>query len=649
MTGDAAAIFVCAAAAAVGAYWFLKFRIVLPMERDLNDADLRSAETAAFAREMIEAHASPPTPAALRDAFQFGVDRFLARYEGAHLFLWLRMDAIGAFPKVERELIARTGMLSALEPSSLELPEEMWDQGGADLSWEPLERAFGEPVALRLESWGEPGRLWGMLGVVRNAGDEAARHQEGVKILTAHLSALAGRAARFWELDRTREQLEGGLSATMARLDETNLQLIQRAKEMNTLQEITDAISDHPNQTGILNSIVSIVARSLKADLCAFLLLDEDTAELVTQPGAFGVNNDEGSLYRISLQNEDASSVRVFCTGKPFITGDAQNDPQVIAQYARLWKCHSLMVVPLSVEGRTIGVMRVGSFERDHFTPDHLAFMRVIAEEAAVLVESAVLSQKLAEKNLELSQLHSMKDDFVSTVSHEFKTPLTSIKGFLSVLLEEEAGPLNKDQKRFLGITMSAAERLGTLVADMLDISRLEAGLSMEMGAVGMDQVARVSVENHRWLAENKQIRLLLEIPPLLPQVRGNEEYLRQACDNLVSNALKFTPEGGEVTVSLANKGEALQLSVQDSGIGIPEKDQQRIFEKFFRASNRQQIKAPGTGLGLSIAQSIVDKHGGRIWVDSVPDEGTCFHIVVPIAKPSAKKKKTLVAEGEES
>jgi len=415
---------------------------------------------------------------------------------------------------------------------------------------------------------------------------------------------------------------------------------------MKTLEEITEAITEQPDHSDVLSSIVSIVARSLSADLCAFLLLDEKTGELVTQAGGFGIANDEGSLYRISLKNDDASSVRVFMTGKPFMTGDAQNDPQAIAHFARLWKCHSLLVVPLSVEKRRIGVMRVGSFKRDFFTPNHLKFVRVIAEEAAVLVESAVLAEKLAETNRELAQLHSLKDDFVSTVSHEFKTPLTSIKGFLAVLLEQEAGPLTKEQKRFLKIVMSAADRLGHLVNDMLDMSRLEGGMDIELGSVELEQVARSSVENHRFLADNKGIRLLMEVPPLLPPARGSAEWLKHVFDNLISNALKFTPERGEVTVALSNRGDCVMVSVSDSGIGIPQEDQDRIFEKFYRAANRQSIKVSGTGLGLAICKSIVDKHEGRIWFDTQLDKGSTFYFVVPVAETASPAAAEVKAGG---
>ncbi|TPW20366.1 MAG: multi-sensor signal transduction histidine kinase, partial [Elusimicrobia bacterium] len=479
------------------------------------------------------------------------------------------------------------------------------------------------------------GRVWGLLGAAQSEGAEdlLALHAGALDELAAHLDGIAERAPLLWESERSKADLEGGLDATMRRLDETNLQLIRRAREVRTLHEVTDAVSRNPAQTGVLEAIVSIVARSLEADLAAFLLLDDATGELVTQPGAFGLANDEGSLYRISLSNEQSSSVRVFKTGEPFLTADAQNDPKVIAHYARLWRCHSVLAVPLAVEGRRIGVLRVGSFKKNYFTSEHVDFVSLIAEEAAVLVEGAMLSRRLAESNRRLAEMNRIKDDFVSTVSHEFKTPLTSILGFLSVIIDGDSGPLNDEQKRFLGIVRGSAQRLSGLVSDILDLSKLEGGMEMEAVSLDLGALARRAIEECDWKAAEKGVKLTLEASEQLPNVSGSERWLGVVVENLLTNAVKFSRQGGTVALRLAHKGEGVQVSVADAGIGIPEADQARIFEKFFRASNRDATGAPGTGLGLAICRHIVNRHGGRIWFESEEGRGTTFHFVVPTAK----------------
>ncbi len=167
----------------------------------------------------------------------------------------------------------------------------------------------------------------------------------------------------------------------------------------------------------------------------------------------------------------------------------------------------------------------------------------------------------------------------------------------------------------------------------MLDISRLEGGLDLEMIPVELESSARASMEAHRWDAESREVELVLDAAGKIPSVIGNAEWLRQAFDNLISNSLKFTPKGGTVTVSIANSGEGVKASVADTGIGIPQADVERIFERFYRASNRSKVNAPGTGLGLAICRSIVDKHEGRVWVESEVGKGTTFFFVIPVAK----------------
>jgi signal transduction histidine kinase len=167
----------------------------------------------------------------------------------------------------------------------------------------------------------------------------------------------------------------------------------------------------------------------------------------------------------------------------------------------------------------------------------------------------------------------------------------------------------------------------------MLDLSKLEGGLDIEFSLVAFEEVARISVEAHQWPASKRGVSLELVVPDALPKARGNPEWLRQVFDNLISNAIKFTSSGGSVTVSVSNKGECLMASVVDTGIGIPKKDQGRVFEKFYQASNREAASAAGTGLGLAICRTVMDKHEGRIWVESEEGQGAAFHFMVPVAR----------------
>lgn len=406
-------------------------------------------------------------------------------------------------------------------------------------------------------------------------------------------------------------------------------------REVRTLSEVSVGIGlESAGPQASLGTICSIVAKAVQADLCAFVLLEEPTGELVTQPGAYGLPDEGANLYRVPLTQAESSSVRVFKSGEPFITGDAQEDPRVLTRFTRLWKIHSLIVVPLKFGGRSIGVLRVGSFKRSFFTPDHLELVALIAEEAAALADTVLLTRRLQETTAELKRLSHLKDEFVSMVSHEFKTPLTAIKGFLTVLLEGEAGPLTDDQKRFLGIAKSASNRLTVLVSELLDLSRLEGGLRMQQASCELGGILRSSVEHHSLTAREKDLRLETDIPPDLVLAWADSRWTEQVVDNLLSNALKFTPKGGRVTVRARNRGDWVSICVEDTGPGISPQDRDRVFEKFYRAPPKKgDPNPPGTGLGLAIAKSIVDKHGGEIWVESEPGQGSKFFFVLPVAK----------------
>jgi signal transduction histidine kinase len=228
-------------------------------------------------------------------------------------------------------------------------------------------------------------------------------------------------------------------------------------------------------------------------------------------------------------------------------------------------------------------------------------------------------------------ELDRLKDDFVATVSHELRTPLTSMMGFLEMIREGEAGQLTDDQKRFLAIVYRSSERLQRLVGDLLFVARLDAsGLQLQFAPVRLDEVAGEIVESSSALARSREILLEAELDEV-PSVLGDRERLIQLAGNLLSNAMKFTPAGGSVKVRTFVDGQHAVLEVADTGIGIPEAEQGRLFERFFRSSTATEQAIPGTGLGLVISRAIAEAHGGTISVTSKPDEGTSFRVELPL------------------
>ncbi len=228
-------------------------------------------------------------------------------------------------------------------------------------------------------------------------------------------------------------------------------------------------------------------------------------------------------------------------------------------------------------------------------------------------------------------ELDRLKDDFVATVSHELRTPLTSMMGFLEMIREGEAGQLTDEQKRFLAIVYRSSERLQRLVGDLLFVARLDAsGLQLHFAPVHIDEIVREVAESSSALARSREITLELEVTEV-PLVRGDRERLVQLIGNLLSNALKFTPAGGTVTVRAFLEGGNVVLEVADTGIGIPADEQDRLFQRFFRSSTATQQAIPGTGLGLVISRAIAEAHGGTIDVTSQAGAGACFRIELPV------------------
>jgi len=236
----------------------------------------------------------------------------------------------------------------------------------------------------------------------------------------------------------------------------------------------------------------------------------------------------------------------------------------------------------------------------------------------------------LAEQNERLRELDRMKDQFVGSVSHELRTPLTSMIGYLELILDDEVGPVEGEQRHFLEIVNRNCDRLNRLVDDILFVARVDAGrLSLEHHWVDLVRLTADSVDTARGAAAAKQIDIRLSADESLPPVWADPIRMTQLLDNLLSNAIKFTPPNGTVSVTASPHGDVVRLQVSDTGVGIPEQEIPKLFDRFFRAST--SVATPGTGLGLSIVKSIIDAHGGTISVESEEHCGTIFSVELPL------------------
>lgn len=230
-----------------------------------------------------------------------------------------------------------------------------------------------------------------------------------------------------------------------------------------------------------------------------------------------------------------------------------------------------------------------------------------------------------------LKELDHIKSDFVHTVSHDLRSPLTSVLGYAELI--GRTGPLNEHQTEFMARLQASIRDITSLVNDLLDLGRLEAGFDTRREIIQLENIIGYTLDVLGGQISMRNITVHFTAEPHLPSLKANPLRLRQMLDNLIGNAIKYTPPGGEVNVSVRAEGGQVILQVTDNGPGIAPTDQPRIFEKFFRGENVPD-NVPGSGLGLSIVKSIVDNHQGRIWVESALGQGSTFFVVLPAYMP---------------
>ncbi len=253
-----------------------------------------------------------------------------------------------------------------------------------------------------------------------------------------------------------------------------------------------------------------------------------------------------------------------------------------------------------------------------------------IADQKYVVVAiDDITTRKEAEKKLR--ETMEMKSQFVSTVSHELRTPLTSIKESVAIVLDGVAGKINEKQKHFLDLANRNINRLTVLINDVLDFQKLDAGkMKLNLQENDVRQVAEEIYETMMLPAKNKDVELFLELDENLPKVTFDRDRIIQVLTNLVSNAIKFTPQAGQVRLSFQQQNDELVIRVSDMGMGIPKEELPKIFERFYRVQ-RPGKEIKGTGLGLAIVKKIAILHGGRIEVESELDRGSTFSVFLPL------------------
>ncbi len=302
----------------------------------------------------------------------------------------------------------------------------------------------------------------------------------------------------------------------------------------------------------------------------------------------------------------------------------------------RTWKAEGicmLVVIPLWSDEDMLGVIQLGSRTQREFQESELQIFGAIGNQAGTAILKAQLYEEVKTQAARLEKVNQMQADFAAMIAHDLRSPLTNVIGVSEMMLDGLLGPVNEEQKKWLGKLGVSVRNLVNLVNDFLDLSKLEAGhIELAKEEIDLRELIESNLESYQILGRDKKITFRSSIDPDLPRVDADPRRLDQVLSNLLSNAVKFTPEGGQIEVGARTEdGRGMNFWVRDTGLGIPKEEIGNLFEKYKQASNTGKGSENGTGLGLVICKMIVETHGGRIWIDSEEQKGTTVFVSLPV------------------
>jgi signal transduction histidine kinase len=424
---------------------------------------------------------------------------------------------------------------------------------------------------------------------------------------------------------------------------------IENARLLNKLRQRTDDLSESLQQQTATADVLKVISRStfdLKTVLqtlvgSAARLCDADQATITRQRDgvfyraeAYGFPPEFIEMVRdVPVKPERGSmNGRTLLEGKVVHVPDVLADPDyTFVEAQRLGRYRTLLGVPMLREGKPIGVLTLTRLQVRPFTDKQMELVSTFADQAAIAIENVRLFEEIQDKSRQLAEASQHKSQFLANMSHELRTPLNAILGYTELISDSVYGEPPEKMRDVLKRIESNGRHLLGLINDVLDLSKIEAGqLTLSLADYSLKDVVHGVCSAVEPLAAEKRIAFRVEVPADLPRGRGDERRITQVLLNLVGNAIKFTDEG-EVVVSAAAANGSFNLSVRDTGPGISETDQAKLFQEFQQADNSITRKKGGTGLGLAISKRIIELQGGRIWVDSRLGQGSTFFVSLPV------------------
>ena len=417
-------------------------------------------------------------------------------------------------------------------------------------------------------------------------------------------------------------------------LEARTKQLSRSVGELKALGEVGQAVSSTLDLETVLRTIVSRATELAGVDGGSIYEYDAEGEEfhvratdrlpdkLVEAMRATPIRKGEGLLGRMAISGEPVEI--------PDIADERTYQSRVREKLVRLGY-RSVLAVPLLRENHILGGLAVNRKRAGAFDPQVIELLKTFATQSALAIQNARLYREIEVKSRELEAASRHKSEFLANMSHELRTPLNAIIGFSEVLSERMFGEINEKQAEYIGDILQSGQHLLSLINDILDLSKIEAGrMELELGNFDLPSAIESTLTLVRERAVRRGITLGRVIDNRLGAIRADERKVKQVLLNLLSNALKFTPEGGKIDVRAAVNDGVAEISVMDTGVGISPEDQEAVFEEFRQVGTASK-KVEGTGLGLAISRKFIELHGGKIWVTSTVGTGSTFSFTLPL------------------
>ena len=423
----------------------------------------------------------------------------------------------------------------------------------------------------------------------------------------------------------------------MQQLGSRTRELARSVDQVEGLRKVGEAVSSSLDLDVVLSAIVRHAVELSGTEGGSIFEFDDDEREFHVRT-AYGTSEElVDALRRTHVGIHNTLVGRAASTGTSLAVPDiaeAASDPHLTQLLRAGWR--SMLAVPLVRTNRILGALVVRRRAPGEFSPQITDLMETFASQSALAIHNARLFRELERKTAELEVAGRHKSEFLASMSHELRTPLNAVIGFSEVLLDRLFGDVNAKQEEYLEDIRASGRHLLELLNDILDLSKVEAGkMELDLVDVSLRHLIEDAVAMVRDRAIRKGLTLEVAVDDDVDAVTADPLRLKQVVVNLITNAVKFTPDGGRIDVRAEHAGGEYRVEVRDTGVGIAETDQQRIFDAFQQGPRTVSESAEGTGLGLTLSRQIVKLHGGRLWVASRAGEGSTFTFAIPVSAPA--------------